>query len=151
MKHGGSSRKSLFVEINITPLTDIFLVLLVIILIVSPVLSSNRNDIKPPTIASGESVEPRSLTIEVAPDGSYFMDGQPLAETLLAQTLGQRVQAEGAKQLLIRGDKQTKSHAILAILEAAKDIGLEKAIIVGESAAVSPAAAAARPEGAPAP
>ena len=148
MKHGASSRKSLFVEINITPLTDIFLVLLVIVIIVSPVLSSNRKDITPPSISSGESVEPRSLTIEIAPDGSYFMDGHAVAETMLAQVLGQRVQAEDAKHLLIRGDKQSKSHAILTILEAAKDIGLDKAIIVGESA---PSAPAATPERAVAP
>ena len=50
-------KEALFTEINITPLTDIFLVLLIIMMVVAPTFQSMDNDINIPEINSGISID----------------------------------------------------------------------------------------------
>ncbi|MEM0951103.1 MAG: biopolymer transporter ExbD [Cyanobacteria bacterium P01_H01_bin.74] len=73
-------KKQLFNEINITPLTDIFLVLLIIMMVVAPMVDQGRSDIKPPTIESGSSVEPNKVTLELTADGKYYVQGKPVEQ-----------------------------------------------------------------------
>lgn len=57
MNHVDRGKKHVFGEINITPLTDIFLVLLIIVIVVAPYMTNARRDIKMPRITTGDSVE----------------------------------------------------------------------------------------------
>ena len=58
-------KEALFTEINITPLTDIFLVLLIIMMVVAPTFQSMDNDISIPEINSGISIEQKNCTVSV--------------------------------------------------------------------------------------
>ena len=55
-------KEALFTEINITPLTDIFLVLLIIMMVIAPTFQSNDSSIKMPEINSGLTVEQKNAT-----------------------------------------------------------------------------------------
>jgi biopolymer transport protein ExbD/biopolymer transport protein TolR len=154
MKTAGRKGKQVFNEINITPLTDIFLVLLIIMMVVAPMMNQVRADIKPPQIQSGSAVEQNKLTVEIAQDGALYVQGKPttsdqLTETLKAQealllekTGGNNKSAEAAKtdakaeqeekNLIIRADKATKSGEVLKIFEAARDAGFTKVTVAGE-------------------
>jgi biopolymer transport protein ExbD len=142
--------KQVFNDINITPLTDIFLVLLIIMMVVAPMMQQNRKDIKPPSIQSGGAVEQNKLTVEVASGGEIYVQGQPttpeqLTETLktqeaqlIADTGGTDKEGAGTadtpaeKNLIIRADKATKSGQVLKIFEAARDAGFTKVTVAGE-------------------
>lgn len=143
--------KQVFNEINITPLTDIFLVLLIIMMVVAPMMQQARKDIKPPTLQSGTPVEQNKLTVEIASDGQIYVQGkqasaEQLTETLkteeakLANSAGSS-QTESAaaspdqpaeKNIIIRADKATKSGQVLKIFEAARDAGFTKVTVAGE-------------------
>jgi biopolymer transport protein ExbD len=148
--------KQVFNEINITPLTDIFLVLLIIMMVVAPMMQQVRKDIKPPSLKSGAPVEQNKLTVEIASGGEIYVQGlqtkvDQLAETLKAQeaeliakTGGEKVASDveaakepAEKNLIIRADKATKSGDVLKIFEAARDAGFTKVTVAGEPLAES--------------
>ena len=56
-------KDALFTEINITPLTDIFLVLLIIMMVVAPTFQSNDSSISIPEINSGIAIEHKNATV----------------------------------------------------------------------------------------
>ena len=73
-------KEALFTEINITPLTDIFLVLLIIMMVIAPTFQSNDSSIKVPEINSGLSVEQKNATISVTKEGQFFVNGTQIQE-----------------------------------------------------------------------
>ena len=69
-----TGKKALFTEINITPLTDIFLVLLIIMMVVAPTFQSIDNSITIPEINSGVSIEQGRIVVSVTKDGTIYID-----------------------------------------------------------------------------
>ena len=65
--------KGIFNEINITPLTDIFLVLLIIMMVIAPSFQSIDTDINIPEINSGTAVEQKNAEISVTKQGKYYI------------------------------------------------------------------------------
>ncbi len=129
-KRGG---KQLFDEINITPLTDIFLVLLIIMMVVAPMMEQSRADIQPPKLSSGTSLEKNRLTVEVTSDGSYYVKGKSVAPDELTASLVEHGVDIDEKNVVIRADKAVKSKVIMKVLEAARDAKYEKVTVAGEA------------------
>lgn len=71
-----SGKKQTFNEINITPLTDIFLVLLIIMMVIAPSFQSVDNNIKIPEITSGTGVEELNATVSVTKAGELYLNGE---------------------------------------------------------------------------
>jgi biopolymer transport protein ExbD len=147
--------KPLFNEINITPLTDIFLVLLIIMMVVAPMMQQQRQDIKPPSLKSGSTVEQGKLTVEITQKGTLYLQGKetPIAQlasalqtqeaALTSKSGGSMAVAESGekspeaktaeKSLVIRADRSTKSGEVLKIFDAARDAGFQKIVVAGEA------------------
>ena len=77
------NKKTLFTEINITPLTDIFLVLLIIMMVIAPSFQSMDTDINIPEINSGISIEQKNATISVTKRGQYYINGKQISSDAL--------------------------------------------------------------------
>ncbi len=152
------NRKQIFNEINITPLTDIFLVLLIIMMVVAPLMQQTRQDIQPPELSNGDAVEQNKLTVEITKDGAIYVMGKETnfdklsttlkeqQDLLLAKASGEVSQsasgmpdpAEPAERnVIIRADKATKSGQVYKIFEAARDAGFTKATVAGEALSVA--------------
>jgi biopolymer transport protein ExbD len=148
----GRKGKQVFNDINITPLTDIFLVLLIIMMVVAPMMQQVRQDIKPPALKNGDSVDQTRITVEITSKGTIYVQGKETPETGLATTLREQealmasktgaeknASAEGEagkpeeKNLIIRADKATRSGQVLKIFDAARDAGFAKVTVAGES------------------
>ena len=84
MAIGSSNKKAkMFTEINITPLTDIFLVLLIIMMVVAPSFQSMDNAITVPEINSGVAIEEKNATVSITKEGLMYINGREIpAETL---------------------------------------------------------------------
>ncbi|MBI2433474.1 MAG: biopolymer transporter ExbD [Candidatus Hydrogenedentes bacterium] len=135
-------KPALYTEINITPLTDIFLVLLIIVMIVAPFWPKFSGEIQPPTITTGSTMDKKWLTIEIATDGAYALEGNAVAETELAQVLEARLPSAEEKTLVIRGDRHSKSRAAVRVMEAAQTAGFERVMIMGNERPGAPEDAA---------
>jgi biopolymer transport protein ExbD len=130
--HKGGKR-ILFNEINITPLTDIFLVLLIIMMVVAPMMQSHHEGIKPPSLTSGDAIKQNLLTVEVTKDNTFFVNGKPVAETELQQSFEQAAPRLEEKIIMLRADKATKSGSIIKVMEAAKLAQFKKLTVAGEN------------------
>ena len=71
-----TGKKALFTEINITPLTDIFLVLLIIMMVVAPTFQSVDNSISIPEVNSGVAIEQGKVVVSVTKDGTIYVDSK---------------------------------------------------------------------------
>ena len=125
-------KEALFTEINITPLTDIFLVLLIIMMVVAPTFQSNDSSISVPEINSGISIEQKNATVSVTKDGNMYLNGVPVTESNLASELtALKPQLEKA-ELVVKADEKVKSAKIMEIMNSAQDAEYKKLIVAGE-------------------
>ncbi len=119
-------------EINMVPFIDVMLVLLVIFIITVPVMKHAVNVQLPRAANEKEVVQPQTLRLTVQADGSYWLDGQKLAD----DQLGTRLQAAAAQQpqpdLHIRGDREVRYERVAQAMAAAQQAGLSKIGFVTE-------------------
>lgn len=125
-------KEALFTEINITPLTDIFLVLLIIMMVVAPTFQSNDTSIKIPEINSGISVESTNATVSVTKEGNMFLNGNPVTEENLSDELIALKDSLEKPELVVKADEKVKSAKIMEIMNAAQDAEYKKLIVAGE-------------------
>jgi biopolymer transport protein ExbD len=122
---GESDHDEVVAEINITPLTDVFLVLLIIFMVTSTALiQSGLNVNLPRSRAAG--TQPQGVTITLAADGHMAVNEQ---QTDLA-ALGARLQAAFAggkdRVVTIRGDERVILGSLVEIMDIARRSGAEK-------------------------
>ena len=125
-------RRTTFNEINITPLTDIFLVLLIIMMVISPSFQSIDNSIKMPEINSGLAIEEKNATVSISKVGSMYVNEIKVGYDNLENKLASIVGNLEKKEVVVRADKETKSCEIMKVMKAAQDAGFEKLVVAGE-------------------
>jgi len=113
-------------EINMTPLVDVMLVLLIIFIITVPVMKHSVNIDLPRATSTPQDTKPETIRLSVDADGQYFWNEQAMPE----QQLETRLQAEAARtpqpELHIRGDKAARYERVAQALAAAQRSGLRK-------------------------
>ncbi|RAI15007.1 MAG: hypothetical protein DKM22_05850 [Candidatus Melainabacteria bacterium] len=125
-------KDALFTEINITPLTDIFLVLLIIMMVIAPTFQSMDNQIEIPEINSGITVEQKDATVSVTQDGTMYINGKKISkDELVPELLAIRDSLE-KKEIVVKADKAAKSYEIMDIMNAAKEAEYTKLVLAGE-------------------
>lgn len=125
-------KEALFTEINITPLTDIFLVLLIIMMVVAPTFQSNDSSITVPEINSGIAIEQRNATVSVTKEGNLYLNGTPVTEANLSEELVTLKAQLEKPELVVKADERVKSAKIMEIMNAAQDAEYKKLIVAGE-------------------
>ena len=128
----GNDKKKTFNEINITPLTDIFLVLLIIMMVIAPSFQSVNNDIKMPSINSGLAIEQKNATVSITKNGEFYVNETKVNDLMLEEKLSKIVSDLDKKEVVVRADKQTKSSEIMKVMKAAQNAGFEKLVVAGE-------------------
>lgn len=127
-----NGKKQTFNEINITPLTDIFLVLLIIMMVIAPSFQSVDNDIDIPEITSGKGVEEMNANVALTKSGELFLNGEKISYDVLEDKLLALIDDSSKKEVIVKADKKAKSSDILDIMHAAQNAGYKKLIVAGE-------------------
>lgn len=125
-------KKKIFNEINITPLTDIFLVLLIIMMVIAPSFNSVDSNIQMPEINSGLAIEQDSVTVSITKDGHFFVNERIVQEFDLENSLSNLVDSAEKKEVVVRADKSVKSSEIMKVMKSAQNAGFEKMVVAGE-------------------
>jgi biopolymer transport protein ExbD len=126
-----TSRKSIVSEINITPLTDIFLVLLIIFMVTSAAMVESGAKISLPEVDSTAS-QPREITITVTPQNDIFVNSQLTAYEALEDTLRQLVTARPDIPVVLEGDREVLFGQAVKILSIAQKAGATQIAIAAE-------------------
>ncbi|MEW5821245.1 MAG: biopolymer transporter ExbD [Cyanobacteriota bacterium] len=129
---GGSGSDQQFTEINITPLTDIFLVLLIIMMVIAPMFQNVDQNIEIPEINSGLNVEEKEIIVSITKEGQFFINKTPAPIETLTQDLAQAKEKSQEKSIVLRADKFAKNKDVITVIKAAQAAGLEKLTIAGE-------------------
>ncbi len=132
MKLNSGDKKATFNEINITPLTDIFLVLLIIMMVIAPSFQSIDQNITMPEINSGVAIEEKEAMVSLTHDGRLFLNGEVVTEAALSTKLAQIKDKLKEKQVVVRADEKAKSSEIMKIMRAAQEAGYAKLVLAGE-------------------
>jgi biopolymer transport protein ExbD len=114
-------------DINMIPLIDVALVLLIIFMVISPVLVESQMRVNVPKVAANTSqAEEKALRIEIAADGAMAFQGKMVLKDNL-KTLMQQFLPEGHKaSLLIQADKDVSFETVVYVMDVAKQLKVEK-------------------------
>lgn len=127
-----AKKGKLFTEINITPLTDIFLVLLIIMMVVAPTFQSVDNAISVPEINSGVAIEQNKVEVAITKEGLMFINGKQInSEQLVDELLALKDTIE-KPEVVVKADSKVKSSEIMKVMNAAQDAEYKKLIVAGE-------------------
>ena len=127
-----TGKNALFTEINITPLTDIFLVLLIIMMVIAPTFQSVDNNITIPEINSGTSIEQGKVVISVTRDGTIYVESKKSSPEFLVADLRNAKGMSNSPEIVVKADEKVKSSVIMTIMDAAQDAEYKKLIVAGE-------------------
>lgn len=125
-------KQQLFTEINITPLTDIFLVLLIIMMVVAPSFQSMDNAVDVPEVNNGINIDENKVTISVTKDGVMYVNGESTSASQLTNKLLAAKGSEEEPEVIVKADKAVKSAKIMEIMNAAQDADYKKLVVAGE-------------------
>ena len=119
-------------EINMTPLVDVMLVLLIIFIITMPVIQHAVKVELPRASSSRDQTPPHKLQLSVDAQGRFFLDEQAVAADALQERLRAQAAREPQPQLYIRGDKNVPYERVAQAMTAAQRAGLSRIGFVTE-------------------
>ncbi|MGG4604242.1 ExbD/TolR family protein [Paenalcaligenes sp. Me131] len=132
-------------EINMVPLIDVMLVLLVIFLITAPLLTHSIKVQLPQATAQPVEKDAKSLDLAVTLDGALFLNNDPVAMEDLTQTLAIYAQEKPQPEIRIRADQETRYEILAQVMSKAKAAGMVRLGFVtrpgAEQGAATPAPA----------
>ena len=120
-----------FNEINITPLTDIFLVLLIIMMVIAPLLDQQGLNLTVPENVKAENVkEAKTINFVVTNDDKFMLDGQEISAEQLESVISSQAKTL-TDGLLIQSDPEATHGAIVKLMDSARNSGVTNISVVG--------------------
>jgi len=113
-------------EINMTPLVDVMLVLLVIFMITMPLLNHSVKIDLPRVKNIPNEIAPESITLSVAVDGSIHWNDRTITEKALEQRLQLVAQQEPQPEIHLRGDRRVDYEHVVKVMAAVQRSGVLK-------------------------
>ncbi|MEJ6021160.1 ExbD/TolR family protein [Ramlibacter sp. PS4R-6] len=119
-------------DINMTPLVDVMLVLVVILIITAPLLASSVRLDLPRSGAARPSDAPAFVAVVLDKSGQAFVDDKPLTQEQLAQRLAQAAKARPDTEIQLRADAGVPYGRVVEVMGAAQKAGLHRIGFVAE-------------------
>jgi biopolymer transport protein ExbD len=113
-------------SINITPLVDVFLVLLILVIISSSLLESREIPVSIPKAATAGKPAPKASGLTMDIDKKVYLDGLPADSGLVVLRLRERVAADSTHQVLVAADERLAYAEIVRLLDWVRSAGTRK-------------------------
>ncbi|MCH2173052.1 biopolymer transporter ExbD [Myxococcota bacterium] len=118
----GEGDGAIIAEINVTPLTDVFLVLLIIFMVTTTVIQNQSKNVDLPG-ADVSDTTPQGVTVTVTLDGTMLINDVPTDDGRLFDDLSAALEQAREKLVILRGDKQVLLGRAVRILDVAQQAG----------------------------
>jgi biopolymer transport protein TolR len=119
-------------EINMTPLVDVMLVLVVIFIITAPLMASSIRLDLPRTDAAKPSDAPKFVTVVLDKGGQTFVDDKPVTPAELAARLAQAARDNPEMEVQLRADQAVPYGRVIEVMGAAQKAGLNRVGFVAD-------------------
>lgn len=128
-------RRAIFADINITPLTDIFLVLLIIMIVVAPMLDTRGLKISVPSVGPSSDVktDPKTIRLGINAKGEYSVEGASISRFMLSNRV-RELKAEKPDGVLINTNPEASHEALTYAMDAVQSAGVGKIAVSAENA-----------------
>ena len=131
-------------DINVTPLVDVVLVLLIIFMVTAPMMSRGI-DVRLPRTAAGSDATEDRLVVTVDRDGTIYLNDRPVNAQLLTDRLKSEMQRTGSDFVFLRADQEVPYGRVMTVMDQIKKSGADKVGMVTRPAAAPAAVPAAKP------
>ena len=122
----GRGRGGVIAGINVTPLVDVCLVLLIILMVSSTYIVAQTLQVQLPKARATDGTADKPTKVELLKDGSYRFNEQPVPEQQLEQLVKDAVAKDPELSLVVSADKEVKHGSVVHILDIAKLAGVTK-------------------------
>ena len=148
MSNGPKGRRGRYrplAEINVTPMVDVMLVLLIIFMVTAPLMTSGVSVDLPKTDAQPLNSDSEPLTVSIKADGSIFLQDQAVDVGDLVAKLQAIAKNNPERRIFVRGDKDLAYGRIMEVMGTITQGGFTKVALLAEQTAAPPAAKPAAP------
>jgi len=119
-------------DINVTPLVDVMLVLVVILIITAPLMASSIRMDLPRAEGTQATDAPKFVTVSLDPRGGTFFNDQPVDAAALAQRLAEAARQSPDTEVQLRADQAVPYGRVVEVMGAAQKAGLNRIGFVAE-------------------
>lgn len=113
-------------EINVVPLVDVILVVLIIFMVTAPMIMKPSINVNLPKAASGEATTPSKLNITIGTDGKLNLDGEAVEDAQVQAKALEEVSKNPDIQAIISADKDVPHGRVVSVLDIVKGAGVKK-------------------------
>ncbi|WP_028079330.1 ExbD/TolR family protein [Solimonas soli] len=135
----GNRSSTPMAEINVIPLVDIMLVLLVIFIITAPLLTNAVKIDLPKASSEANASKAETVQLAIDADGQLYWDGEKLDRAAVLERLRAAGQKEPAPELHLHADRNTRYEVIAEVMSEAGKAGLTKIGFVTDPSQAAPA------------
>jgi biopolymer transport protein TolR len=121
-----NGRKNLVSEINVTPLVDVMLVLLIIFMITAPMMTQGLNVDLPETTSKSLRQEEKPLVVTIDKNGEISINNVPQVRALMIQELEKSYSINNNQPIFLKADKNVAYGIVVEVMADIKGVGFDK-------------------------
>ena len=122
----GGAKGGVKADINVTPLVDVMLVLLIIMMLVAPMLEQGIPINLPPAANSVEKPQSQEQTIvAISAQRLIYLNAKPVTEAEVATKVNEALEGKAARTVLIKADEEVDYGAVMAVMDQLRQAGIE--------------------------
>ncbi|PYQ13118.1 MAG: hypothetical protein DMH00_04965 [Acidobacteria bacterium] len=128
---GRRGRRMAMSDINVTPLVDVVLVLLIIFMVTAPMMQRGV-DVRLPRVESAADAEEQRLVVTVGRDQRVYLNDQVVGLSLVGEKVRDLSKSTGIDFVFLRADREVPYGRVMLVMDAIKKAGVEKVGLVTE-------------------
>jgi biopolymer transport protein ExbD len=131
-------RRGLITDINVTPLVDIMLVLLIIFMLTAHLIAKQAIEVQLPKAANSTATPPTTLAVTLTREGRMYLNGVETTPAALRVAVQAAIAKDPKTQTIIAGDKDVSHGRVVWVLDLVKSLGVTSFAIQIDPAGMTP-------------
>jgi biopolymer transport protein ExbD len=131
-------KRGIIADINVTPLVDIMLVLLIIFMLTANLIAKQAIEVELPRATQSTSLNPTTLAVTLTHEGALYLNGKATTPAELRAAVQTAVAKDPKTQAIIAGDKSVSHGRVVWVLDVVKSLGVASFAIQIDPTALTP-------------